>query len=418
PPPEAPEEQRYWLASFYPVRPSRDESQGIGVVFTEITERKQAEAVHDQLIREQAAFAATEGERARLQAILERAPSVIIVVDAVNDRLIANPVANQIFGHPLRPEAGRAQYANQLLYPDGRPVPFAELPSSRALRGEVAENEEYLIRQPSGQTVPIRGSTAPIRGPNGEILGVVGVYQDITAQKENERLREEWISLIAHDLRQPVTSISGYASMLLRESAQLSPSVVKKIEHVRTSAQNLNRMIADLLDVSRIEANRLTLQSELVSLPTLVQAVVERARGATAGHPVQVESHRPVPEVLADPGRIEQVLTNLLSNAAKYGEPGAPITVRLESRTAEVEISVTNQGPGIPPEQMPRLFQRFYRTPEARDGRVAGLGLGLYITKGLVEAHGGRVWATSIPGQITTFTFTLPTKEAKSASDK
>ena len=418
PPPVASEEERYWLASFYPVRLSRNEIQGIGSVFTEITDRKQSEVVHDQLIREQAARTATEFERARLQAILERAPSAIMVVDAVDGRLIANPVANQIFGHPLRPEDGRAQYANQWLYPDGRPVPFADLPSSRALRGEVVENEEFRILQPNGQRVPIRGSTAPIRGPSDEILGTVGVFQDVTAQKESERQREEWTSMIAHDLRQPVTAITGYVGLLLRESAPLPPSVVKKIEHVRASAQNLNRMIADLLDVSRIEADRLTLQCEMVSLPSLVQAVVERARDATVSHPVRVEVHRPVSEVMADPGRIEQVLTNLLSNAAKYGEPESSITVRIGQRVTEVEVSVLNRGRGIPPDEMPRLFQRFYRTPEARDGRVAGLGLGLYITKGLVEAHGGRIWAESIPGELTTFTFTLPIRgSTQSASE-
>ncbi|HUX87037.1 MAG TPA: ATP-binding protein [Chloroflexota bacterium] len=408
--------RRYHTLSYYPVHLGRHEIQGIGAVVTEITDRKRVEAARDLLIREEAALSATEFERARLQAILERAPSGILFVDAQTDAVTANPVACRILGYPIVPEKGRAQYAGQLKSADGRLLSYSEFASTRALRGEVVEAEEIIVVQPNGTEIPVWLSSAPLRETTGEIVGAVVVFHDITAQKELEQRRREWISLIAHDLRQPVTTITGYASFLARDTDQLSPAGLGKVEHIRTSARNLNRMIVDLLDVSRIEANRLTLKRRPLDLTTFVEPIVERVATVTDGHPVRVEVDSPLPEVMADPGRIEQVLTNLLSNAAKYGEPGTPITVRIESRAAEAKISVTNHGAGISSDDLSRLFQRFYRTPEARDGRAAGLGLGLYITKGLVEAHGGRIWAESIPSETTTFVFTLPALVANTLS--
>src|SRR5258708_39103373 len=148
-------------------------------------------------------------------------------------------------------------------------------------------------------------------------------------------------------------------------------------------------MIADLLDVSRIEARRLTLDCYSVDFPALVRAVVERTTALTKGHPVRVSIVDEIPQLELDPGRIEQVLGHLLSNAAKFGYPNTAIMLAVERRDAEIEVSVSNQGPGIAPAELPKLFRRFYRTSEARAAGVAGIGLGLSITKGLVEAHGG-----------------------------
>src|SRR5262249_42073723 len=154
-----------------------------------------------------------------------------------------------------------------------------------------------------------------------------------------------------------------------------------QVEHILASVTQLNRMIADLLDVSRIEARRLALERRQVDFPTLVRAVVERNATLTTGHPVRVTVAVAIPPLEVDPGRIEQVLGNLLSNAAKYGYPDTDIEVDVERRDADVEVSVTNQGQGIAPAELPKLFQRFYRTPGARAAGVVGVGLGLYITK-------------------------------------
>jgi signal transduction histidine kinase len=305
---------------------------------------------------------------------------------------------------------GVSQYAGQLFNPEGRPFTFEELVSIRALHGEVAVGEEAIIRQPTGREATVLSSAAPIRDSEGKLLGAVVVFEDISRLRELEREREEWTSVIAHDLRQPVTVVDGYARLLLRHAEQQPAPVTEWIEHILVSTTQLTRMIADLLDVSRIEARRLTLDCRPVDFPTLVRAVVERTAEVTQGHSVRVRIGGEILPLLLDPGRIEQVLGNLLANAAKYSYPDREILVDVARRDAAVEASVTNQGPGIAAEELPKLFQRFYRTPEARANQPTGVGLGLYITRGLVEAHGGRIWAESIPSQTTTFHFTLPVR--------
>jgi signal transduction histidine kinase len=349
-------------------------------------------------------------EQSRLQAVLDTAPVGIVFVEADTDRVVANTWASRVFGRPIVPEAGRTQYAQRLLDPQGQPVPLETLPSSQALRGDIVETADLLYGRPDGSRMAIRESAAPLCDARGHVTGAVFVIEDVSAQRQLERERTEWTAVITHDLRQPVTTILGYATLLHRHLERLGASDHDRraAEHIVTSAENLNRMIGDLLDVSRIESRRLTIRRQAIELLVLVREVLDRTQQVTAGHPVQLEVGEGIPLVEVDPARIEQVLGNLLSNAAKYSEGAAPIGLRIERRADTVEVSVSNVGPGIPPDELPQLFERFYRTRVARAGGPSGIGLGLYIAKGLVEAHGGRIWAESIPGQITTFHFTLP----------
>jgi PAS domain S-box-containing protein len=366
------------------------------------------------LVREERLRVTVETERARLQAILESATNAIIYLDVKTEHILANPEAARLFGHEMIPVAGRAQYAGQIHDPDGRPVQVQHLPSSRALHGERPPRTELLIVRPDGSRVPVLVNAAPVQLPDGTVLGVVVVFQDISVLKELERLREEWTSIITHDLRQPVTIIAGYADLLARQAWQLPPALQAPVDHIRASARQLERMIRDLLDVSRIEARRLTLQRERVDLPGLVRDVVGRTEEITRGHPIRVDVKDEIPALLADPGRVEQILGNLLSNAAKFAYPETAITVDMTRQDEVVEVAVTNWGEGMTSEHLNRLFTRFYRAPEAQGGRVAGVGLGLYISKGLVEAHGGQIWAKSTPGQTTMVAFTLPIPTASS----
>jgi len=349
--------------------------------------------------------------RVRLQSILENAPDAILYVETGSDRLVANPRAVQLFGVGVEQSPGTSQFMRQFRTQSGEGLGDAEWPSQRALHGEVVSDEELLVERPDGERVPVLVSAAPVCGPGDRVIGVVIVAQDISTIRELERQREEWISVIAHDLRQPITMIVGYAGILERQTTPY-PSLQRAVERVLLGARQMNRMIADLLDVSRLEASRLSLLKERVELPSLVRAEVEHTVQVTAGHPVQVEIQGEIPPLSADPDRLRQILTNLLSNAAKYSYPGCPIGVRLECRDDSAELTVINRGPGIAPDEMAHLFTRFYRTSEARLGKIGGIGLGLYITKGLVEAHGGRIWVESVPGQTTAFHVLLPLDRA------
>lgn len=394
--------ERYVLTSGVPLTVGR-QVLGAVVVVRDITSLKQAEAERTTLLHQ------LDAERAWLRTVIDQSPIGILLVEGPRgERIVANRRAEQLFGRRLPPEGGVSQYVGQLYHIDGPPLRRDEIVVERALHGSTVPGNEELVRQPSGQDLRVRVSAVPIR-ENGRVLGAVVIYEDLTDIREFERLREEWTSIIAHDLRQPVTIISGYGDLLAKRlTPQTPPDVWRAVEHIRTSARNLNKMIGDLLDISRIITRRLILERQQVDLPTLIHAAVERATEIIGNHRVTVAVTGAIPPLDVDPGRIEQVLDNLLSNAAKYGFPGTEILVTVTPGDDEAFVSVTNHGPGIQPGDLSKIFTRFYRTPRAQAGRKEGLGLGLYISKGLVEAHGGRIWAESTPDKTTTFTFSLP----------
>jgi|GEM_PF-3384990 len=345
---------------------------------------------------------------ARLRSILDNAANAILFVERGSDQLIVNSAAHQLFGSVGDEGIDVRTAMERLIRPDGSPLNVFDWPSRVALSGATLRSAEMLVQRPTGERIPVLVSAAPTISGDGQTIGAVIVAQEIIAVKELQRRREEWTSIIAHDLRQPITTIVGYASLLVRMASYSAPDFVAPADHILTSARQMNRMIADLLDVSHLETSRLVVKKQSIDLGSFVSAVVERVGEATLGHPVHLAIGEGIPPVEADPGRLEQVLGNLLSNAAKYGNPDTVIQVQVACQSGAVEVAVTNQGPGISKEALPRLFQRYYRTPSAREGPVAGLGLGLYITKGLVEAHGGQIRVNSTPGAETTFAFTLP----------
>jgi len=278
------------------------------------------------------------------------------------------------------------------------------MPSVVALGGAIVARE-LVVRRPDGELVPVFASGAPIRDRHGKLLGATVLYEDITSLKQFQRQREEWTSVVAHDLRQPVTSISLRAQLLADWEGTGAEQINKHGAHILASVQTLDRMIRDLLDVSLIEAHHLTLTRRPCAVAPMLEAIVARSP-VTKRHKVLLAA-AVLPTVDVDPGRIEQIVANLLSNADKYGTPDAAIDVVAEPRGDEVEITVKNRGPGMSTAAMTSLFGRFRRGQTA-GAKGEGVGLGLYMCKGLVEAHGGRIWVESIPEEMTAFHFTVP----------
>ena len=280
-------------------------------------------------------------------------------------------------------------------------VPRSDLAVARVLNvqtfGAAVHVPVELFRAASIAVVAVFLSEAFVRATAGRMRDDVG--------------RDGFISLVAHDLRTPLGTVETGVTLLERlpPGEHASEREERVVRAIHSSVRTMRKIVSDLLDASRIESQRLSVSRERLELgPLLLRAVEWAPAEAMRGHTLRLEPQGPLAPVLADPVRVEQVLTNLLSNAGKYSYPESEIVLEARCDGRVVTISVTNLGPGIPAHDLPRVFARHYRTSAAESGHVPGLGLGLYIARGLVEAHGGRIWAESEAGGRTTFRFTLP----------
>lgn len=217
----------------------------------------------------------------------------------------------------------------------------------------------------------------------------------------------EIVSTVSHELRSPLTSVKGYTSLLLNRWDRLADDQKKMmLEQVHHDADRVTRLITELLDISRLETGRLVLRRQMVDLQPLTKAIIDKVGMEYADLDVSISFADDVPNVYADPDKLEQVITNLVENACKYASPvGIKLTATVDKATDDVVVSVSDVGEGIPTEEVPKVFTKFFRRSE---GRPTGSGLGLWISRGLVEAHGGRLTADSNLGQGSTFRFTLP----------
>lgn len=253
---------------------------------------------------------------------------------------------------------------------------------------------------PDGSTrwCAARGEAA--RDAANRITGINGTIADITHIKELERLRDEWTSIVAHDLRQPIGVISMASEIIPDLRPDERDEEQAMVQRIQSASRTLMRMVDDLMDMSLLEARRLKLERTWIDPETLVRGCVERVAPSAAAR-IKIQASGPPASVSVDAMRIEQVLDNLLSNAEKYGDPKAPIELRVARGEQEVEIAVTNYGKGIEPGELSRIFDRFVRSKATQRSGVHGLGLGLYISRGIIEAHGGRMWADSVRDKTT-----------------
>lgn len=350
-------------------------------------------------------------ERAWLVSVLDQMPEAMILLDRNGGVALLNRAAAALAVE----QNGAATW--DFVTPDGAAVPADESPLARP--GSRGPARELAVRTRDGRIVPVLVSAASVcRG--AETIGACLVLQDISTLKELERLRKEWTAVVAHDLRQPVTAVRLAAELLsvrLRENG--SPELIGPLKRIASASSRLTRMIEDLLDASRIEARRLQLRRERVEAHRAVRDALARVEdAAAAGHPIRFVGAGPPSVLWVDPARLEQVLGNLLSNAAKYGDPGSEIVVEVRTGGPWIELVVSNRGPGIPPEELPRLFERYARTRTAEASAIHGVGLGLYICKGLVEAHGGRIFVESSPGQQTKVHVLLPRPQPEAVASE
>jgi len=349
-----------------------------------------------------AAYAQLREERDRVAAIVSNMADGVLLTDGEKRILFINPAAAAMFGVEAEAVEGR---------PVGEALPYPTLLEQLADQPpEVAARIPRLrVEQP--RRIVLSPRTVRLTDEQGKRTGAITVVTDITLLEELSEMKTEFVSLVSHELRTPLTSIMGFAQTLRGDSERFAPE--DREEFLGIIEQESNRllvMINDLLDISRMEAGRpLALSYAEVDLRRLAEHVVRFQRVTTTAHQFLFEFPDDKVSVRADRDKVEQILTNLVSNAIKYSPRGGDVVVGArEQGEEEVVVYVRDQGLGMDSEQIAQLFQRYQRVDRDTIKGIRGTGLGLYLVRGLVEAHGGRIWAESQPQQGSTFFFSLP----------
>lgn len=352
-----------------------------------------------------------DAERARLTAILAQMPSGLVVGEAPSGRIVLrNERVESIWRRPFEVPRAAEEYQNyyRLFHSDGRLYETEEYPLTRSLRGgETVVDEEATFERGDATRGTLRINSAPVYGPDRRIEAAVAIFEDITERKEAEQFREQYIHTVSHDLRAPLTIAMGQAQLLLRalQESHAESRELRSAEAIVTAGQRMKLMIQDLVDSARMESGQLRLEVHPTDLRDFVIDLLDRAAPLIDTRRVKVDVADDLPPALADASRLERILVNLLSNALKYSDPKTDVRVTARRVDGRDEVSVIDQGAGISDKDLPHIFDRFYR---AEGGGTEGLGLGLYITKMLVEAHGGSIWAESRKGKGSSFSFSLP----------
>ena len=294
---------------------------------------------------------------------------------------------------------------------DGREVSLEEFPIAEALRlGESVRLEEIALQVPDGRSITVLMNVTSIRSADGEVESVVVTLQDMTPLEELERLRAEFLAMVSHELRAPLTSIKGSAATLIGSGESLDPAEALQFHRIiDDQAEHMRSLITDLLDVARIETGTLSVSPEASDAAVLVDRARNSFLSGGGRTNIHIDMELDLPQVIADRRRIVQVLVNLLNNAARHSPKSSAITLTASREGVHVAFSVADEGVGVSADRLPYLFRKHSRIEGDDLSGIAGSGVGLAICKGIVEAHGGRIWAESEGnGMGARFSFTLP----------
>lgn len=343
----------------------------------------------------------------RFRDLYQEAPNAYLSV-GVNGRIErANRSATQLLGYSLDELVGRPVLD---LYADTTNGKFkAKGVFQRFLAGEEIRNEELEMRRVDGSNVWTNLSVRPIRDKEGQVVASRSEIVDITERKKLDQLKDDFISLVSHELRSPMTVITGAINTALTEAERLSPEETRQLlKDAALESELLSNLLGNLLELSRIQANRLSLHTEAISFSKVIQDVIDEVKRQTSAHKFVINLPRRLPPVYADELRLERILYNLLENAVKYSPPGSKIRVSVRPEKEHLVIGVSDEGRGISLSDQAKLFAPFQRLEEFRLDGTRGIGLGLLVCRRLVEAHGGQIWVKSEPGHGSTFFFTMP----------
>ncbi|HEX5942561.1 MAG TPA: ATP-binding protein [Anaerolineales bacterium] len=339
-----------------------------------------------------AQYAVLESERLRLATVLDQITDGVLIADATGLIQFANPAAGRLFqfGNPLNHSIAEVVRNHQLVEAWRRGQQTRQIQSESV---EVPTRHQYL------QLIVI-----PDQHTSGSLL----LAQDLTRLRRLETVRRDFVSNLSHELRTPLASLKALAETLQEGALEDPPAAQRFVDQIQIEVDALTQMVNELLELSKIESGRFSLERSPVAASDLLRSAAQRmqVQAERANITVRVECEENLPRVQVDSQRLEQVLINLIHNAIKFTRPGGEVLLCAESGPGEVRFSVRDTGVGIPADEVSRIFERFYRVDKSRTGR--GTGLGLSIAKHIVEAHKGRIWAESTEGQGSMFYFTVP----------
>jgi PAS domain S-box-containing protein len=390
---------KVWLIRGYPARNAEGEIEGAVEMCLDITERKRAEDALGQT-------------RKQFQDLVETISDWVWEVDNNGVYTYASPRVRDLLGYEPDEVIGKTPFD---LMPESEGGGVAALFQEMMKNKDAFSSLENTNRHKDGHLVVLETSGVPFFDEENNLLGYRGVDRDVTLRKkaeetlrESDRMKTEFISTAAHELRTPLTSILGFSQVLLSPENLSDAERKEFLAYIHQQARALSGMVADLLDIARIESGQglvlkrvsCTAGELVIQLSPFLQGGPERSRFELA---IVAEAT----PLLVDKAKMAEVFENLLSNALKYSPPGSPIRIAGEIVGESFRFSVADQGIGMTPEQVARVFDKFYRA-DASDTAVSGLGLGMSIVRNIVEAHGGRIWVESEPDRGTTAHFSLP----------
>lgn len=403
---------------------------GLGVLAVMLSRANTALA--EQNARLARAERAAAGLAAELETVLDSITDILVVTDKDGHLSRVNRTLQGVISPEWVGRGGEEIHHPGGLRPlfreDGSPFGPGELPYERALAGETVENETVLFKLRDGQLSYCLASASPIRDPaTGEVTGSVTLLRDVSSLKRLERLKDEFLFTVSHELRTPLAVIRGYAELSLASSEPGKCGKVSKAEARETSVLALRRILGEIdqmaalleqmLQIARLDAGRVTINSAELDLCELTKAELNQMSSTPGFARLVLDLEEAPGPLLCGLDRVayRQVLRNLVSNALKYSPPDSPVTIRLIDRGDRAAVSVSDLGGGIPEDELPLIFEKFYRAQNAVDSGAPGLGLGLYITGRLVELMLGQIEVDSRPGQGTTFTVSFPLRSCSAA---
>lgn len=360
-------------------------------------------------------------ERDTIAGLLLASADAILAVDVQRRVQRMNPALQELTGvSEFRATGKRCEelfncHRENGEYACGQTCPFEKVLTT----GDMVTDHVFGATNAAGATKWVAGAYAPVRDLDGNIVLAIGSIRDVTSGREMEHLQQDFVSIVSHELRGPLTAIKGFVSTLLLKSDRLSPETREEfLVTINDQADRLNELVEDLLNVSRIESKRLKLNLVELDVEALLRKLMSQFSAKWGDRMIIIDADPAAPLLMADNSRLEEIFINLIDNAVKYSPGGGDINIGIAQRAGSLEVSVEDHGIGMKPEDITNLFRKFHRVSSTETRDIGGTGLGLYIVKDLVEAHGGRIVVTSAPGVGSTFTLNFPLRQNAEAAGR